>query len=145
MDQGLGSSIRELFSIEEKDIREYSPLTLAFLGDAVYEVIVRSIIVYEGNRSASRLHQFSAHLVKAASQRMMYEAIEPELTEEEADVFRRGRNAKSYTKAKNATTRDYRIATGFEALIGYLYLKDDMERILYLVDRGLSVTGLNNK
>ncbi len=142
MEQGLSSSIREVFELEDRDIREYSPLTLAFIGDAVYEIVIRSIIVGEGNRSASRLHQFSAHLVKASSQRLMYEAIEDALTEDEADAFRRGRNAKSNTKAKNASIHDYRIATGFEALMGYLYLMDKMDRILELVKLGLDKTGL---
>lgn len=104
-------------------MQSYSPLALAFLGDAVYEVIVRTVIVSMGNTQPAKLHQHSAHLVKAASQAALIEAILPELTEEEADVNRRGRNAKSNTHAKNASVIDYRKATGLEALVGYLYLK----------------------
>lgn len=138
------SRIRENFGIEERDIRTYSPLTLAFLGDGVYEIIVRSIVVAGRNVSPSRLHNASAHIVKAESQRQVARAIEPLLTEEERDILRRGRNAKSYTHAKNASVSDYRIATGFEALLGYLYLKGDDERILFLVKKGLEMTGLFN-
>lgn len=141
MEEGI-SAIRNTFDIPERDIKTYSPLTLAFLGDGVFEIIVRSIVVAGRNVSPSRLHNASAHIVKAASQRRIAEAIEGDLTEDEADVFRRGRNAKSYTHAKNASVSDYRIATGFETLLGYLYLLEKDERILELVKMGLYRTGL---
>ncbi|MGN0240445.1 MAG: Mini-ribonuclease 3 [Candidatus Weimeria sp.] len=141
MEEGI-SAIRSTFDIPERDLKTYSPLTLAFLGDGVFEIIVRSIVVAGRNVSPSRLHNASAHIVKAASQSRIAEAIEPDLTEVEADVFRRGRNAKSYTHAKNASVSDYRIATGFEALLGYLYLNKEDERILELVKTGLLRTGL---
>ncbi len=134
--------IREYFRLPEVDVKSYSPLTLAFLGDGVYEIIVRTIVVSIGNNHPNRLHNMSAHIVKAHSQRLMVEALEPYLTDEERDVLRRGRNAKSYTHAKNASVSDYRIATGFEALLGYLYLKDDQERILWLIRKGFDETGL---
>ncbi len=137
MEQDINSKILETFDIEQKDLREYSPLTLAFIGDGVYEVVIRSIVVGEGNATPSKLHRYSAHYVKAASQVKMYKAVEDILTEEEAEIFRRGRNAKSNTKAKNATTIDYRIDTGYEALIGYLYLKGQNNRILELVGTGI--------
>ena len=86
--------ITERFEVKDKPLQSYSPLALAFLGDAVYEVIVRTVIVSMGNTQPAKLHQHSAHLVKAASQAALIEAILPELTEEEADVNRRGRNAK---------------------------------------------------
>lgn len=129
--------ITERFEVKDKPLQSYSPLALAFLGDAVYEVIVRTVIVSMGNTQPAKLHQHSAHLVKAASQAALIEAILPELTEEEADVNRRGRNAKSNTHAKNASVIDYRKATGLEALVGYLYLKGDTDRILELVKIGL--------
>ncbi|MBQ1844217.1 MAG: ribonuclease III [Lachnospiraceae bacterium] len=134
--------IRDYFRLPEVDVKSYSPLTLAFLGDGVYEIIVRTIVVSIGNNHPNRLHNMSAHIVKAHSQRLMVEALEPYLTDEERDVLRRGRNAKSYTHAKNASVSDYRIATGFEALLGYLYLKDDQERILWLIRKGFDETGL---
>ncbi|MCD8364921.1 MAG: ribonuclease III [Clostridiales bacterium] len=126
------------FHITEKDIRTYSPLTLAYIGDGIYDLVVRSIVVGRGNTKASQLHQHTSHLVKAHSQSAMMEYLLPELTEEEADYYRRGRNAKSPTMAKNATMGDYRRATGFEALMGYLYLTDQTGRLFYLVDIGLA-------
>lgn len=132
MEKSLNQMVRETFALEERDIRTYSPLTLAYIGDGIFDVIIRSIVVDQGNTSASRLHAQTSHIVKANSQARMAEALLDDLTEEEADVYRRGRNAKSHTMAKNATVADYRSATGFEALFGYLYLLDRMERILEL-------------
>lgn len=119
------------------DIRSYSPLTLAFLGDCVFEIIIRTVIVERGNRPPNRLHKDKAKIVNAATQARMIEVLEEELTEEERSVYHRGRNAKSYTSAKNASITDYRKATGLEALCGYLYLQGQMERVLELVDNGL--------
>ena len=99
----------------------YAPLTLAFLGDAVYELAIR----------------LSSALAKAGAQSIAMEAIEPILNEDELSVYRRGRNAKSHTMAKNATVIDYRRATGFEALIGYLYLTGQKERYLELIRIGV--------
>ncbi|MBQ5431702.1 MAG: ribonuclease III [Lachnospiraceae bacterium] len=138
----LFTRIQSRFELPEVDIRTYSPLALAFLGDGVFEILVRSLIVGEGNLGAGNLHGHSAHIVKATSQRALLEAIEPDLTEEEADIYRRGRNAKSPTRSKNASMADYRIATGFEVLLGYLYLQGQQERIFELVDLGLTRTGL---
>ena len=120
------------------DLRTYSPLTLAYIGDGVYELIVRTVLVKRGNCPVNRLHKQASSLVKAASQSAMMEVLEPMLTEEEAGVYRRGRNAHSPTMAKHATMSDYRRATGFEALIGYLYLKEDFTRMTELVHAGLT-------
>ncbi|MBQ1597428.1 MAG: ribonuclease III [Lachnospiraceae bacterium] len=138
----LYDRVKERFALPEVDIRTYSPLALAFLGDGVFEILVRTLIVGEGNLGAGNLHGHSAHIVKASSQRKLLEAIEADLTEEEADVYRRGRNAKSPTRSKNASMADYRIATGYEVLLGYLYLQGRQERIFELVDLGLQRTGL---
>ena len=137
MDNKINSYIKEQFHIANVDIKTYSPLALAYIGDGIFELVIRSIVVGKGNTKASQLHQHTSHIVKAASQAKMIEALEGDLTEEEADVYRRGRNAKSPTMAKNASMVDYRKATGFEALMGYLYLKDDMERIVELTKLGL--------
>ncbi len=126
-----------LFTLGPVDARAYSPLTLAYLGDAVYEVIIRSIIVEKSNAPVNKLHKRSSALVKASSQAALVKAIEGHLSEEEEAVYKRGRNAKSYTMAKHATMTDYRMATGLEALIGYLYLKQEYDRILELVHLGL--------
>lgn len=135
--------IREKFDVQDVDIRTYSPLTLAYIGDGIYDLVIRSIIVGKGNTRASQLHQHTSHLVKAHSQSAMMEYILPVLDEEEESVYRRGRNAKSPTMAKNATMSDYRRATGFEALMGYLYLSDRFERMLDLV--GIGLKGLESE
>jgi hypothetical protein len=127
------NGIDSFFGIEGKDIRSFSPLTLAYIGDAVYEIVIRTIIVEKGNAPVNKLHHKASSLVKAVAQKAAMEKILPLLTEEEEAVYKRGRNAKSYTSAKNASVIDYRIATGFEALMGFLYLMGRNERMLELV------------
>ena len=129
--------MKELFHLEDQDIRSYSPLTLAYIGDGVYELIIRTILVKKGNCPVNRLHKKASSLVKAAAQSAIIEKIEEELTQEEHDIYRRGRNAHSPTMAKHATMADDRRATGFEALMGYLYLKEDYERMITLVRKGI--------
>lgn len=134
--------LKELFELEDRDLRSYSPLTLAYIGDGVYELIVRTILVKKGNRPVNQLHRQASSLVKAAAQSAMMEKLEPLLTEEERSVYRRGRNAHSPTMAKHASMGDYRRATGFEALVGYLYLKEDFLRITELVRAGIGEDAL---
>ena len=129
--------LKELFHLEDQDLRSYSPLTLAYIGDGVYELIIRTILVKKGNCPVNRLHKKASSLVKAGAQSAIMEVIEEELTPEELSVYRRGRNAHSPTMAKHATMADYRRATGFETLMGYLYLKEDYTRILTLVRMGI--------
>lgn len=136
MEKGIDSYIKEQFEISEVDIRTYSPLTLAYIGDGIFDLVIRTIVVGRGNTRANELHHKTSHIVKAATQALMADVLLPYLTEEETDIYRRGRNAKSPTMAKNATMSDYRKATGFEALMGYLYLKDRFERIVELVKIG---------
>ena len=114
--------------LEEKDMRQYSPLVLAYIGDGVFELIIRTIMVRQDSSPVQKLHRRTSTLVKAENQAEMIE---------EMAVYRRGRNARSCTKAKNASTGTYRKATGFEALIGYLYLQKKTERIIDLVKIGL--------
>ena len=123
--------------MEDQDLRSYSPLTLAYIGDGVYELIIRTILVKKGNCPVNRLHKKASSLVKAGAQSAIMKVIEEELTPEELSVYRRGRNAHSPTMAKHATMADYRRATGFEALMGYLYLKEDYTRMLTLVRMGI--------
>lgn len=137
MDENL-KYLKEAFSLPEQDIRSFSPLTLAYIGDGVYELVIRTVLVQRGNRKASRLHEEASRLVKASAQSEILRRIEPHLTEEELSVYKRGRNAHSPTMAKHASMSDYRRATGFEALIGYLYLKEDLRRIVDLVSLGIS-------
>lgn len=141
MEKSLNQKIKETFSIEDVDIRTYSPLTLAYIGDGIFDLVIRSIVVGRGNTSANQLHQKTSHIVKAHSQALMAEALMDVLSEEEADIYRRGRNAKSHTMAKNATVADYRSATGFEALMGYLYLSNQVDRMMELIAIGLDKCG----
>lgn len=129
--------IREEFELGEQELNSYSPLVLAYIGDGIYELIIRSMIVQKKNCAVQRLHKEATWYVKAASQAKMMDGLLPELNEEEERIYRRGRNAKSHTAPKNADLKDYRKATGFEAVIGYLFLKDDLPRITYLVKKGI--------
>ncbi|MFR9065360.1 MAG: Mini-ribonuclease 3, partial [[Clostridium] scindens] len=113
--------MQELFQMKEVDIKEYSPLTLAYIGDSIYDLIIKSLVVNEGNRQVQKLHKETSMRVQASAQSKMMRAIQEHLTEEEHAVFKRGRNAKSVSPAKNQSITDYRRATGFEALMGYLY------------------------
>lgn len=114
---------------------EYSPLVLAYIGDSVYEVYVRSRFVSEHNDKVSHLHKMSSKFVCAAAQAKGYEIIKDILTEEEEAIYKRGRNAKSATTPKNADVCAYRCATGIEALIGYLYIKKEYDRIETLMTK----------
>ncbi len=138
----MEESIKHYFDCGGQDVRSYSPLTLAYMGDAIYELVIRTVVVARANRSANDLHKKTVKYVKAEAQAQMIVALLPELDEEEEAVYRRGRNAKSYTTAKNASTADYRKATGFEALMGYLYLLNRRERMLYLIKRGVELTDM---
>lgn len=138
----IDSYIKEQFGIKNVDIRTYSPLTLAYIGDGIFDIVIRSVVVGKGNTKASQLHKHTSSIVKAHTQAVMIEALEPHLTKEEADIYRRGRNAKSPTMAKNATMADYRKATGLEALMGYLYLSDDFERVVELTKLGVQLIGI---
>lgn len=138
----LLDQIKELFACDEQDLRAYSPLTLAYLGDAVYELVIRSVVVERANRSANDLHKEAVKYVKAQAQAKIIEALLELLTEEELAVYKRGRNAKSYTMAKNATMSDYRKATGLEALMGFLYLSGQTKRLLFLIKQGIALAGM---
>ncbi|MCI8376300.1 MAG: ribonuclease III [Lachnospiraceae bacterium] len=133
----LMEEIRKAFALEEVDVRTYSPLVLAYIGDGIYELVVRSLLVGQGNAQAAKLHKRASALVNAGAQSAMLERIKGELTEEELKVFRRGRNANSPTMAKHASVSEYRRATGFEALMGYLYLTGQTGRLLELARLGL--------
>jgi ribonuclease-3 family protein len=135
--QDLISCIQKEFELKPVDIRTYSPLTLAYIGDGVYELIIRTVLVEQGNLQPAKLHKKSSGLVKAAAQAAMIRGLEAQLTEEELSAYKRGRNAKAYHTAKNASVADYRTATGFEALMGWLYLTGRYERMVSLIRAGL--------
>lgn len=137
METGINEYILGKFGMEPLDPHSYSSLALAYIGDGVYDLVIRSMVVAKGNSHVNNLHKMTSQLVKAHAQSEMAKALKPELTEEEFAIYRRGRNAKPSTMAKNATVADYHRATGFEALIGYLYLKNDMDRMMELIMAGL--------
>ena len=138
---GFTDCCREKLGLKKQDANIYSPLALAYLGDAVYELIIRSLVMNRGNMQVNKLNRRSSNLVKAKTQAELIRLLEEELTEEERAVFKRGRNAKSMTMAKNASVVDYRMATGLEALTGYLYLTEQYERLLELIRHGLEKIG----
>lgn len=117
----------------------HSPAQLAFAGDAVYEMLVRAYIVKNFDYNVNIMHKEAIKFVKAASQAKLIKALDPILTEEERKIVKRGRNAKITSAPKNQEMIDYRYATGFESLFGYLYLKNEEERILYLFDEILKI------
>lgn len=148
----MGESISELqevssdlekiihaFELETQDYRNYSALTLAYIGDCVFELVIRTVVIHHSKKAVNDLHKKAIKFVKAESQALMIQGLLDEelLTEEERNVYKRGRNTKSHTSAKNASIAAYRKATGFEALIGYLYVTNQMERILELTKAGL--------
>ena len=135
----MEESLNGLFNPEEIDIRTYSPLTLAFMGDAVFELRARTLVVTQSNTAPEKLQKRTTRLVKAEAQAAMGHGLWDELTEEEQSVYRRGRNAQSYTHAKNASVSDYRHATGLEALFGYLYLTGRQERMRELMKRCVEI------
>ena len=137
----IPSLMKEALQLEPIDVCSYSPLALAYMGDAVYEVLIRTRVMNRGSMQVNKMHKKSASLVKAEAQARMIQALQEELTEEETAVYKRGRNAHSASSAKNASIRDYRMATGFEALVGYLYLTGQYVRLLKLVHDGLERIG----
>ena len=145
MEEGINNlldRIRFFFPGKEQDIRTYSPLTLAYIGDAIYDLVIRTVVVERANRPNGDLHHISVKYVNAGAQAKMIEALQDKLTEEEQSVYRRGKNSKPHTMAKNATPADYRKATGFEAVMGYLYLKGETERMLELIRTGIEAAGM---
>lgn len=114
------------------DLKQLSPLTLAFIGDTVFDLLVREKLICEANRPANDLHRLAVRDVKASAQAEFVNILSPYFTEEELNIYKRGRNAKSGHTAKNATTKDYHMATGLEAVFGWLYLNGEMQRIKYL-------------
>lgn len=141
MDKSVGfefdSYMQEIFEMQEVDINSYSPLTLAYIGDSIYDLIIKSIVINQGNRQVNKLHKETSGYVQASAQSLMMRTMQEHLTDEERAIYKRGRNAKSVSPAKNQSLNDYRRATGFEALLGYLYLKKEWKRMLDLVKIGL--------
>lgn len=130
-------TVNEIFESKEVNPNEYSPLALAFIGDSIFDVVIKSVIVEKANCQVNKLQTKTSKIVRATTQALIADALKDELTEEEANILRRGRNAKPYTKAKNASYSEYCKATGLEALVGYLYLKGETERLVRIIKTGL--------
>ena len=142
LEVGLDYYIEKILDLEEVEAETYSPLALAYIGDCVYDLIIKRLVMSRGNRHVQKLHEETSGYVQASTQSLMMRAMQACLTEEEHVIYRRGRNTKSVSPAKNQTITDYRRATGFEALLGYLYLKREYERLVELVKIGLdSIAG----
>ena len=129
--------MQEIFELKEVDMKEYSPLALAYIGDSIYDLIIKTLVLNEGNCQVQKLHLRTSAYVQAKTQSLMMRTVQEHLTEEEHAVYKRGRNAKSVSPAKNQSVTDYRRATGFEAVLGYLYLRKEWKRMLDLVKTGL--------
>lgn len=142
MEESLIEGFKAQMGLKVEHPESYSPLTLAYIGDSVFDLMVKTYFVSQQDRQVQKYHKLTSNVVKAHAQAEMIHALEPDLTEEELDIYKRGRNAKSYTKAKNATTIDYRTATGLEALVGYLYLKGEYARLVALIKLGFEKTVL---
>ena len=137
----MEKAIKNTFHTPDINADQYSPLTLAYMGDCAYEIVIRTLLVHKGNTHVDRLNKRASNLAKAGTQSQIIGVIQDSLTEEELTIYKRGRNAKSYTSAKNASINDYRRATGFEALIGWLYLKGEFERMTELIKLGFEGIG----
>ena len=140
-DISILDGVQKYFGVSKVKPQQYSALALAYIGDDVFDLIVRTIILDLGNGKVKDFHRLTSSIVKAGSQAKIIKEVMDELTEEEQAVFRHGRNAKSPTSAKNASIVDYRVATGFEALIGYLYLDHQLERALDITKKGMERAG----
>ncbi len=142
MEESLNfSNLKKNLQIEDKDIRTFSPLSLAYIGDTIFDLMIRSVVLANGNTPVSKMHKACSEIVCATSQAAMIDAIFDDLSVEEKEVVTRGRNAKSKTTAKNASVLDYRKATSLEALLGYLYMEDKVDRLYELITLGLKKTG----
>jgi len=132
--------MEESIKMDKIKLITMSPLVLAYLGDTVYESYIREHLIRQNmNRKVNNLHKLAIQYSKAKAQATIIHEIENELTEEEMKIFKRGRNQKSHTAPKNADIIDYKYATGFEALIGYLYLGGEKERLEYIIQKGIEI------
>lgn len=134
---GFEDYIQKIPGMSRIDAKECPPLVLAYIGDCVFDLIIKTMAAGKGIRPVHKLHEETSRYVQASAQSFMMRAMQEHLTEEEHAIYRRGRNSRTVSPAKNQSITDYRRATGFEALIGYLYLKREYERLAELVALGL--------
>ena len=141
MEKGIIGLLEDVKAIVPSvpDLRTYSPLTLAYIGDAVYDLLIRTRVVLEANCSPNRLHGKTVKFVRAKAQANAIDHMIDSLSEEERAVYKRGFNANPHTVSKNADHIDYLKATGFEALLGYLYLQDKLDRLTEIVSLSIQL------
>lgn len=129
-----------MFRFDEKmdrvKAKELNPVVLAFVGDAVYSLFVREKLVFNSDKKAGELNKLAVSEVRASAQAEFYDRIKALLTEEEDNIFHRARNAKKGTKAKSATVAEYNVSTGLEAVLGFLYIVGDVDRLTYILNQG---------
>ena len=138
IEYGFEQFIQNIPGMKEIRASDCSPLVLAYIGDCVFDLIIKTMVVGQGNRPVHKLHEETSRYVQASAQSYMMRTMQEHLTAEEHAVYRRGRKTKSVSPAKNQSITDYRRATGFEALLGYLYLNHKYERLTELVSIGLN-------
>ena len=127
--------------MEKQKALNLNPIVLAFVGDAVYSLYVREKLTFFSDCKTNELNKLATQEVKATAQAQFVNKIKEHFTEDESDVFRRARNAKKTTRAKNASVAEYNMSTGFEAVIGYLYIIGEYDRINYLLNKGYENEG----
>lgn len=145
--ENLLNSMSNDMTFKKENVLNYSGLNLAYIGDGVFEILVRTYVINTYNSTVSKMDKLSRSYVKASSQALMFHELMNICNDKEISILKRGRNAKSNTQAKNATTTDYRHATGLEALFGYLYLEGETDRIMELFNiciKTIENTGGNN-
>lgn len=129
--------LNQHMSLNEFKTNTYSPIALAYIGDSIYDLVIRTMVMNRGAKAVGKMHKEVSSYVNANAQAQIYYKIEPLLSEEEQAAFKRGRNAKSNSTPKNADLKTYKHATGFEAVLGYLYLSGNLARIFELIAFGL--------
>ncbi len=139
----LGKLLEQAFSLPRLDVRTCSTLSLAFVGDAAYELVVRTILLRRGDVSVEQLDERKRKVVSAGAQAVFALAIEPLLTQEEREVYRRGRNAQPRHLAKHASRQEYSRATGLETLYGFLYLTGNFQRLTELIAESFKLTQMS--
>ncbi len=139
----MNNELYNEFNLPNIDADRYPPLDLAYIGDCAYELVIRTCLLSEGATAVDKLNRKASNLAKAVTQAKMIGGILDTLTEEEQNIYRRGRNAKSYSPAKNASLGDYHKATGFEAVIGWLYLKKEYARMCEIIHKGFEAIERN--
>lgn len=139
MEKGINTLLIDNLGLESNDIKSYSPLALAYIGDAIFDLVIRSKIIGKGNAPVNKMHNLATKYVSAKAQSFIVTELEDYFTEKEKDYYRRGKNTKVHTVAKNATLTEYRSATGFEAVLGYLYLTDQTERLFDIIKKAVGI------